>query len=117
MRSEGCELCGNHLVSVLEIHHLKPLSKGGKSEDGIFSILCPTCHKIVHKCIDSGIIIDEIENYYSGIKNAIGKLKTMVQMGITPTSFFPYNQEIQVIRTCIGDLRRADIEKYQSLKR
>lgn len=88
MRSRSCELCGNPVSKVLEIHHLIPLSRGGKSDEENFAILCPTCHKATHECINSGRITDEIRDYYAGIENAIEKLDFMVNIGIqNPFSF------------------------------
>lgn len=33
----------------LEVHHIKPVSKGGKDELSNLKVLCRRCHKISHK--------------------------------------------------------------------
>jgi 5-methylcytosine-specific restriction endonuclease McrA len=49
-----CKLCGidgsfdgNNGLSFLEMHHIKPLSKGGVDEIDNIVVLCPNCHKMV----------------------------------------------------------------------
>lgn len=51
-----CRLCekdgsfdGNDGSSFLEVHHIRPLSKGGDNTIGNLIVLCPNCHKIVHE--------------------------------------------------------------------
>lgn len=50
-----CQLCHiegsfdeTNETSFLEIHHIRPLSKGGENALENIVVLCPNCHKIVH---------------------------------------------------------------------
>jgi hypothetical protein len=48
-----CKLCGYDGSgagrSILEIHHIKPLSKGGSNSLDNIVVLCPNCHKATHE--------------------------------------------------------------------
>lgn len=53
-----CQLChidvsldGNKGLTFLEIHHIKSLSNGGGDNLHNIIVLCPNCHKIIHKRI------------------------------------------------------------------
>lgn len=48
----SCEICGYDFKSILQIHHIKPVSLGGTNKKSNLIILCPNCHKIIH-AIDS----------------------------------------------------------------
>lgn len=43
-----CQICDLDVEELLEIHHILPLSEGGTNEWHNLSVLCPTCHKVVH---------------------------------------------------------------------
>jgi hypothetical protein len=43
-----CEVCEFNFKPVLIIHHKKPISEGGTNELNNLSVLCPTCHKLIH---------------------------------------------------------------------
>lgn len=43
-----CEICSNDFLPILQIHHIKPLSKGGLNVENNVMLLCPNCHKTVH---------------------------------------------------------------------
>lgn len=51
-RSEGhCEICGYgdlDIISLLEKHHIKPISEGGQDELNNLVMICPNCHKTIH---------------------------------------------------------------------
>ena len=44
----SCEICSNDFLPILQIHHIKPLSKGGLNIESNVMLLCPNCHKTVH---------------------------------------------------------------------
>jgi 5-methylcytosine-specific restriction endonuclease McrA len=46
---EGCVICGNKELPILEIHH-KDGNRENKSPDNLV-VLCPNCHKKVHRGI------------------------------------------------------------------
>ena len=51
-RTLRCELCGyDKFPQIVEAHHKKPRSIGGsnKPENGI--LVCPNCHKLIHRGI------------------------------------------------------------------
>jgi len=79
MKTDSCDVCGNPMTDILEIHHVIPLSRGGDNTIENFVCLCPNCHKIVHKCIDAGGIEDSIRDYYA---DNIEKLERIVRVGI-----------------------------------
>jgi len=82
LRSCCCELCGNPLTDVLEVHHVVLLCMGGTHVEDNESVVCPTCHRVVHTCIEAGGIKDSIRDYYAGIEGALEKLETLVRKGI-----------------------------------
>ena len=43
-----CNICDSEWTSILEIHHLIPLSLGGTNDIHNLIPLCPNCHRIVH---------------------------------------------------------------------
>lgn len=45
-----CEACGFEMpdASLLNVHHVKPISKGGPDELENCALLCPNCHAIAH---------------------------------------------------------------------
>ena len=55
-RSQGyCELCRDKAPFIkddglyyLEVHHIKPLSEGGKDAPNNVAVLCPNCHRLLH---------------------------------------------------------------------
>lgn len=83
MRRDACEVCGNPIERILEIHHIVPRSCGGTGEDSNFSIVCPTCHRVIHRCIEAGKIDDGIHDFYASFGNAIEELEMLVQVGIS----------------------------------
>lgn len=44
-----CEVCGFSMVEVLQLHHVFPVAKGGTSAEWNLKVLCPNCHKVIHK--------------------------------------------------------------------
>ncbi|REI11764.1 HNH endonuclease signature motif containing protein [Staphylococcus felis] len=43
-----CEICKNNFLPILQIHHIKPLSKNGLNTESNVMLLCPNCHKTIH---------------------------------------------------------------------
>lgn len=52
----SCTLCGKTNVA-LEMHHIKPISKGGTNEIDNLTALCIPCHHFIHS--KKGQIIEE----------------------------------------------------------
>lgn len=49
LKNKGrCEICSNDFLPILQIHHIKPLSKDGLNVGNNVMLLCPNCHKTVH---------------------------------------------------------------------
>ena len=48
-----CEVCNFNFKEVLVVHHILPISDGGTNELENLSVLCPTCHAIVHKLMSN----------------------------------------------------------------
>lgn len=48
-----CEVCNFNFKEVLVVHHILPVSDGGTNELENLSVLCPTCHAIVHKLMSN----------------------------------------------------------------
>ena len=44
-----CFVCENKMRSVLMVHHIISVSKGGSNEMDNLVVLCPTCHAVVHR--------------------------------------------------------------------
>lgn len=64
---DGCSVdlvaeYGEEHENVLELHHLRPLSKGIQRPRGTedFALLCPTCHRVVHYRREQPLRIDEL---------------------------------------------------------
>lgn len=79
MRARKCELCGNPVEESLEVHHIFPVSQGGTHVEDNLVVLCASCHKVIHACIDHQGISDPIREYYSEV---LDKLEYLVETGI-----------------------------------
>ena len=44
----GCFNCGWNLGSC-DIHHITPVSKGGKNDNDNLTYICPNCHRLAHE--------------------------------------------------------------------
>jgi len=44
-----CEICSDFVPFTLELHHIKPISENGSSSIENVIVLCPNCHRTVHK--------------------------------------------------------------------
>jgi len=71
-----CETCGKipekdyKGIDIIEAHHRKPLAEGfrrTKPED--FAMLCPCCHRAVHKLISEGV---PAENCIQSVRDILG---------------------------------------------
>lgn len=79
LRSCSCELCGNPIKEILEVHHKKPVSQGGTHDEDNLIVLCASCHAVIHACIERGGINDRIRDYYV---DGVEKLEELVKKGI-----------------------------------
>lgn len=53
-RSNGkCEICGFFCHPIMNIHHVKPVSKGGNGYPENLIALCPNCHTTIHRLKDT----------------------------------------------------------------
>ena len=46
--NQSCEICRFSFESILNIHHIVPVSKGGDARVQNLIALCPNCHGMVH---------------------------------------------------------------------
>ena len=64
LRDTGhCEICENNFLPILQIHHIKPLSKNGLNTESNVMLLCPNCHKTIHT-LGSNKTESEFDNEY-----------------------------------------------------
>ena len=69
----ACPICGEENVATFEIHHIKPISEGGKDEEGNLILLCSNCHsKVTHGEIKT----PEILKLKKSLRNADRSRKT-----------------------------------------
>lgn len=70
----SCEACGSipendyEGLDIIEAHHSNPLANGKRqTKHSDFKMLCPCCHRAVHKLIDKGVhplsAIDKLKSY------------------------------------------------------
>lgn len=53
-----CPMCGEEDVATFEIHHIKPISEGGETEERNLILLCSSCHsKVTHGGIKKSNIL------------------------------------------------------------
>jgi len=45
MMAGKCLSCGEKDIRVLDVHHIKPFSKGGSNKPSNLTVLCGTCHR------------------------------------------------------------------------
>ncbi len=62
MISEPCEICKWNDTSC-DVHHILPISEGGKNEVTNLITLCPNCHRKVHKNLFSKDYLLKIVNF------------------------------------------------------
>lgn len=43
-----CQICKFDFKPILQIHHITPISNGGKNDVENLLVVCPNCHKIIH---------------------------------------------------------------------
>lgn len=55
---QGCGISGLTYSNIFEKHHILPVYFGGKDELDNLILLCPTCHKLVHRYSVGAAIID-----------------------------------------------------------
>lgn len=96
-----CAVCGEQVGPILEIHHLKPVARGGTNAYDNLVGLCPNCHAVIEKCrtrqIGNYKFAAWIKDRYKG---KIGKLVSLIlrEGRISPQAWF------------ITKLREADNE-------
>jgi 5-methylcytosine-specific restriction protein A len=56
------KLYGKDHASVVELHHVQPLSRGVQRPTGTdaFALLCPTCHRVVHYRREDPLTLEEV---------------------------------------------------------
>ena len=67
LRGNICEICEFDLSELLEIHHIVPLKQNGDNSLENLLVVCPTCHRILHKFVS--IQDDKIKNLDIWINN------------------------------------------------
>jgi len=86
----SCEICGNNFLPILQIHHIKPLSKSGLNTESNVMLLCPNCHKTIHTLGNNKTesefdneYIDEVldEKYNASQKTKMYLLSLCVDLG------------------------------------
>jgi len=51
-----CQVCGIFLMDIsLEVHHIKPLFKGGTNDEANLITLCHECHRVKHLRVEKNI--------------------------------------------------------------
>ncbi len=69
----ACSRCGEEDVATFEIHHIKPISEGGKNEESNLILFCSNCHsKVTHGEIKTS----EILKLKKSLRNANRSHKT-----------------------------------------
>lgn len=60
-----CRLCKNECIDkTMQVHHIVPVSNGGKDEPSNLILLCSSCHTYVHQS-DWAKFQDDFESYTS----------------------------------------------------
>jgi 5-methylcytosine-specific restriction endonuclease McrA len=49
VRGGRCEACGLTVTGLLHLHHVVPVSRGGKNHRWNLALLCPNCHARAHQ--------------------------------------------------------------------
>jgi len=70
----ACSICT--FSKCINLHHIIPLSEGGKNEINNYLPMCPNCHKLVH----TGYSIEEIKDYYKEKGIALQKEPTVLML-------------------------------------
>ena len=75
---DGCWVCGFDFSEILQIHHIIPIKDGGNNDSGNVVIVCPNCHKALHKAYeylrkDDADGMDEIFRHLNGHTYGAGK--------------------------------------------
>lgn len=51
-KGQKCELCGfDKFPDIIEAHHKLPKTQGGKNTEDNCLLICPNCHKLIHRGI------------------------------------------------------------------
>jgi len=48
---EKCQICGYDEYPILEVHHIKERRNGGTNDLNNLIVVCPNCHRKIHKKI------------------------------------------------------------------
>ena len=54
LRGGKCCLCGFNALTVLQVHHKRPVESGGSNDLRNYAVLCPNCHVMLHCARDHG---------------------------------------------------------------
>ncbi len=44
-----CEICAFKFAPILHVHHIVPVSRGGRAKQSNLVLLCPNCHALAHR--------------------------------------------------------------------
>lgn len=47
-----CQMCGFDFAEILQIHHVVPIKDGGNNNTDNVVVVCPNCHKTLHKAYE-----------------------------------------------------------------
>ena len=72
LRNENCDKCGSTIN--LKLHHIVPLSWGGKTSTENCITLCEVCHRLTHKKLSKLLSRSLLLEYISPHKEEIQKL-------------------------------------------
>lgn len=61
-----CEICEYDFKPILQLHHVKPISKGGNDEPENLMLLCPNCHKMIHTIASESFDEKYSDDYIDG---------------------------------------------------
>lgn len=83
-KHKECYICGFDIPEVLQVHHAYSVSEGGGNEEYNLTVLCPTCHKLVHSAskkmhgqlVDSHASFDRYKKFDSRLREAMGDCET-----------------------------------------
>lgn len=58
----SCQICGYNFKPILHIHHIVPLKMYGDNSRDNLIVVCPNCHKLLHKAY-SAVMKDRFLEY------------------------------------------------------
>lgn len=61
-----CEICKYDFKPILQVHHVRPISKGGDDDLKNLMLLCPNCHKAIHTIASESLHEKYSDDYIDG---------------------------------------------------